>query len=80
MTFKEWLHERRDEDSPIGDLAGDAFNDKKFPWTSDWRKMQGYLDWHPSACDQARNTLREALRQWQESEGKDPGPLLPHRR
>lgn len=32
MTFKEYIKSIKDNDSPEGDFAVDAFRDKSFPW------------------------------------------------
>ena len=43
MTFKQWLKQYVNEDSPIGDLARDNELDPYFPNTNSYNKMYDYL-------------------------------------
>jgi len=63
-TFNEWLSEQRERDDPVGDLAGDAARDRKFPEIDSRVKLMNYL-FSRMACDDA---LRAAKRAWKEYE------------
>ncbi|TQR26865.1 hypothetical protein C7Y47_24065 [Lysinibacillus sphaericus] len=43
MTFKQWLKQYVNDDSPIGDLARDNELDPYFPNTNSYNKMYDYL-------------------------------------
>ena len=68
MTFKRWLLQFKNEDTPIGDLASDVARDRSLPVTN------SYTAWHDHllgrrACPEALEALRWAWQQY-ESEVK----------
>lgn len=62
--FSRWLFQRRDENSPTGDLASDAYNDDRWPRTAQTiERFESYLSWR-RACDGAYKALLEAWVQY----------------
>lgn len=58
--FHKWLEAQRDRDDPVGDLAGDAMRDKRFPVTASTRRqVQDYLSRRGADVDVLR-ALRDA--------------------
>ncbi|MED4886599.1 YozE family protein [Lysinibacillus sp. FSL R7-0073] len=43
MTFKKWILQYINEDSPIGDLARDNKQDPKFPDSNSYDNLYSYL-------------------------------------
>ncbi|PJO45145.1 YozE family protein [Lysinibacillus xylanilyticus] len=43
MTFKQWILQYINEDSPIGDLARDNKVDPKFPDSNSYEELYSYL-------------------------------------
>ena len=44
MTFKQWVLNRKGENSPIGDFALDIYYDKEFPDSKNYSKIKTYLE------------------------------------
>lgn len=60
MTFKTWiLKNYLNEDSPIGDLAGDIKTDKNFPDTNNYERVLNYLK-SRSACRECVAVFKKA--------------------
>lgn len=63
-NFTDWLLEKTNENSAVGDLARDASNDTNLP-----HKNSGYPNWRSHlkknhACKGALNTLEIAWKQY----------------
>lgn len=43
MTFKKWILQFTNEDSPIGDLARDNLRDPAFPNSYSYKKIRAHL-------------------------------------
>lgn len=59
MTFKTWIKQFKDYDTPFGDLAGDIKRDKAFPSTKKFERMAKHLICN-RACSDALDTFAEA--------------------
>jgi uncharacterized protein YozE (UPF0346 family) len=57
MTFKNWILKHRSEDTPIGDLARDMYDDSSCP--CGYGRILRHME-SVGACDAAIETLREA--------------------
>lgn len=53
---------QRHEDSPIGDLASDAYGDRKFPRRASAKTIRQYLQ-NAGACDEALQAFDAFCRQ-----------------
>lgn len=51
MTYKDYILQLIDEDSPVGDVARDIAEDPKFPETNDYEDLDYYLTIQNSSCD-----------------------------
>ena len=77
MTFGDWLKKRKNEDSPIGDLARDWFSDSERPRGRLTHKvMLAHLDDCPAACDGAYRALCAAWHAWAITSGIPPTALI----
>lgn len=69
-TFAHWLHKQTKRNDPVGDLARDAAQDRTFPVdTSSGPKLRSYMR-SCRACDEAIETLEEALAEWRATKKK----------
>jgi uncharacterized protein YozE (UPF0346 family) len=74
MTFRAYLATRKNEDSPVGDLARDALRDDGFPRSSRMlTAFERYLI-RRNACDGAIRALREAWEDYESRELQQPLP------
>lgn len=65
-AFHRWLSSQRGRNDPVGDLAGDACSDKRFPWrSSSYRELKAYLA--PYGTD-VTDALKEAWLEYKASE------------
>jgi hypothetical protein len=61
MTFKKWLAQFIDENSPRGDFARDVLADAEFPDTKNISKINDYLF---SVGMSDRNFATDAINDW----------------
>lgn len=61
MTFKKWLTQFIDENSPRGDFARDVLADAEFPDTKNLSKINDYLF---SVGMSDRDFVSDALNEW----------------
>lgn len=65
MNFNQWLFNQRHRDDPVGDLAGDASRDKR--WPTGQRIQERYMSSvNVRACQEAKDALLEAWREYYE--------------
>jgi hypothetical protein len=65
MTFREWLVQKEDEHSWIGDLAGDVFHDADSQSIENtYRAWKDYL----ISCNAVDNALKALKQAWKEYE------------
>lgn len=62
-SFKTWIIQFREEDTPRGDLARDMKLDKSFPTTTNGNKMYEYLD--SKASTAALVTFEEVFKEYE---------------
>lgn len=64
--FSHWLAQQRERNSPVGDLARDAFDDKETYKLATLDAWLAYLD-SPAvrACDGAMDACRQAWREFE---------------
>lgn len=62
MNFYEYLRSRRDENSPIGDLAQDVMGDSKFPKDSLDSEQINYLRFE--STHDVRQTVNKAAEEY----------------
>ena len=60
MTFKTWIKDFEDDDTPFGDLARDIKIDEEFPVTKKFEKIARHLR-DLNACQGAMRTFGEAF-------------------
>ena len=65
MTFKQWVLQFVNEDSPRGDLAVDIQNDKTFPNSSSYNEMYDYL-YHMNVSDPCLHSFDMAWNDYRE--------------
>lgn len=68
MEFLDWLLKRKDEQSPIGDLARDAARDIKYGgWAPKTKKPKSlhHRMWTSGACSEAEETFDQAVEEWE---------------
>lgn len=70
MTFVEFIKGYKDDNSPLGDFANDALNDKCFPTESDYRIICLYLI-RRYACAEARIAFAELWRKYRPDDSVD---------
>ncbi|WP_010309320.1 YozE family protein [Kurthia senegalensis] len=51
MTYKEYISQFQNDDSPAGDIARDIMEDLEFPQTNDYEELNYYLSIEQCACD-----------------------------
>lgn len=61
MTFIEWLTSRKDENSPVGDLAADTIRSGFMGTTAEELRFHLRMN---RACTEAHEALREAQSRW----------------
>lgn len=59
-NFKSYIQSFSEDDSPLGDLSRDIFQDSCFPDTNDQKHLESYLE-SLNSCNDARVTLKKAL-------------------
>lgn len=65
VRLKTWLKRHLEKETPVGDLARDAFRDPSFPWGArESVDLIGYLEAR-GACVDAVNTAKAAWSDWQ---------------
>ncbi len=69
MNFRDFLKSIKDEDSPSGDFASDALQDKNLPWGKAKREggkvaISEYLRWEANACPAAIQAFDTAWRRY----------------
>lgn len=67
MTFKQWVLNRKGENSPIGDFDLDVYCDKEFPDTKKQLKIKTYLE-QSGASDIVMDIFEEAWFKYVEEE------------
>jgi uncharacterized protein YozE (UPF0346 family) len=73
MSFKTWLLEQQHRDDPIGDLARDAAQDKRFPRrNAKLRTVVRYLE-EQEATPAALEALYRAWEEWAIHQIQTPG-------
>lgn len=71
--FYSWLSRQKERKDPIGDLAIEAMEDKKFPKDSDsYDKVESHLFWN-HASEEAIQALTEAFNEFKGSKGNRVG-------
>lgn len=61
MSFRKWIEQFNEDDSPIGDLARDIQHDKEFPDSEDYEELTDHLK-NNGACSGAKNAFKEAYK------------------
>lgn len=65
MTFKQWLKEHRNDNSPIGDIARDILADVNFPNTQNVAEIEDYATKKGlTGIDAASEAFKSAYSQW----------------
>ncbi|MFJ7952197.1 YozE family protein [Lysinibacillus sp. NPDC096418] len=67
MTFKQWIIQFINEDSPKGDLAVDVKGDKNFPNSKTYKKNRDYLD-RVDTSDLCLQSFEEAWKEYKQEE------------
>lgn len=63
-NFYDWMMEKLDVDSPIGDLANDMKCDKNFPFDGNKKDIERHLD-RVGACDGAFRAFNKAWKEYE---------------
>lgn len=65
MTFKSWIGNFKDQNSPIGDLANDIVVDEAFPNSASYEEILEYLE-DLDACDGAIKAFNDAWKLYEQ--------------